>query len=76
MSLIFLSSDRAKSVTIKISVSVTAYLLVDVLKLELELSLLLVPLGHHLVEVGLDLDHLLVQPSQLLVGFLRLLVHL
>ena len=36
------------------------YLLIDVLELELELLLLLVSLAHHLVEIVLDLDHLVV----------------
>ena len=51
-------------------------LLVDVFEFQFELSLLLIPLGHHLIEVGLHLDHLLVQPAKLLIRFSCLLVHL
>ena len=52
------------------------YLLVDIFEFQLKLSLFLVPLGHHLIEVSLDLDHLTVQTSQLLIGSSCLLVHL
>ena len=51
-------------------------LLVNIFEFEFELSLLLVTLGHHLVEVGLDLDHLPVQAPKFLVGLPRLVVHL
>ena len=53
----------------------TDYLLVDVFKFEFELLLLFVTLGHHLVEVNFDLDHLLVEAAKLLVRLLCLLVH-
>ena len=52
------------------------YLLVDIFEFQLKLSLFLVPLGHHLIEVSLDLDHLTVQTSQLLIWSSCLLVHL
>ena len=54
---------------------VRCYLLIDVLELELELSLLLVSLAHHLVEILLDLDHLVVQSTNLLIWLLRGVVH-
>ena len=54
----------------------TENLLVDIFEFEFELPLLLVTLGHHLVEVGLDLDHLPVQAPKFFVGLPRLIVHL
>ena len=50
-------------------------LLVDILKFELKLPLLLITLGHHLIEVGLDLDHLTIQTAELLVWLPCLFVH-
>ena len=53
----------------------SGHLLVNILKFELKLPFLLVTLGHHLVEVGLDLDHLSIQTAELLIWFPCLLVH-
>ena len=50
-------------------------LLVNILKFELKLPLLLITLGHHLIEVGLDLDHLAIQTAELLIWLPCLFVH-
>ena len=51
------------------------YLLVDIFELQLQLPFLFISLTHHLIEVIFDLDHLVVQTSELLILFLRCLVH-
>ena len=68
MSLIFLRNDGYKSHTV-------GYLLVDVFELEFQLPLLFVPLSHHFLEVGLNLHHLVVKSSELLILFLSGVVH-
>ena len=65
---------------LNVRLEVTKYkridLLVNIFKLQFKLLFLLVTFGHHLLEVVLDLDHLLVQPTKLCILLFCRLVHL
>ena len=50
-------------------------LLIDIFEFELQFSLLFVSLAHHLIEVVFDLDHLVVQTTELLILLLCGFVH-